>query len=202
MSSTKLNAAGLEPSQSKALQERELHPHEKPIAQAIKEMYTCSPTETTFSVYEPQGVFQDPIGIATGVGSIRAQFIALTSLFPRADVTKFRVLTNPPSVAATTLLIDQDVAYFRDPKADKPTKACPAAVFVRSLNSYFSHCQTVNSLLTLKLSEGHKILHHTEEWDHSKSTTSEDGCFGMLNEHRKKITASLTDKIYGGKDPK
>ncbi|KAI3621972.1 hypothetical protein WG66_015832 [Moniliophthora roreri] len=186
MSSTKLNAAGLEPSQSKALQERELHPHEKPIAQAIKEMYTCSPTEvrkplwnplndfsfysqTTFSVYEPQGVFQDPIGIATGVGSIRAQFIALTSLFPRADVTKFRVLTNPPSVAATTLLIDQD---------------------------------TVNSLLTLKLSEGHKILHHTEEWDHSKSTTSEDGCFGMLNEHRKKITASLTDKIYGGKDPK
>lgn len=183
MSSTKLNAAGLEPSQSKALQERELHPHEKPIAQAIKEMYTCSPTETTFSVYEPQGVFQDPIGIATGVGSIRAQFIALTSLFPRADVTKFRVLTNPPSVAATTLLIDQDVAYFRDPKADKPTK-------------------TVNSLLTLKLSEGHKILHHTEEWDHSKSTTSEDGCFGMLNEHRKKITASLTDKIYGGKDPK
>ncbi|EEB90929.1 hypothetical protein MPER_10801 [Moniliophthora perniciosa FA553] len=182
MSSTKLNAAGLEPAQSKALQERELQPHEKPIAQAIKEMYSCSPTEATFSVYDPQGVFQDPIGIATGVESIRAQFIGLTRLFPRADITKFRILTNPPSVAATTLLIDQDVAYFRDPKADKPTKASFAIVFT--------------------LSEGYKILQHTEEWDHSKSTTSEDGFFGMLNEHRKKITASLTDKIYGGKDPK
>ncbi|KAK7058548.1 hypothetical protein VNI00_002184 [Paramarasmius palmivorus] len=132
MSSNKLNAAGLEPSQSKELKERELQSHEQPIVQAIK--------ETTFSVYESDAVFQDPIGIANGAESIRAQFIGLT--------------------------------------------------------------KTVNSLLTLKLSVGHKVLHHTEEWDHSKSTTSEDGFFGMLNEQRKKITASLTDKIYGGKDSK
>lgn len=43
-------------------------------------------------------------------------------LFPRADLPKFRVLENPPSVPKSSILIDQDVAYFRDPKASEPTK--------------------------------------------------------------------------------
>ncbi|KAE9409114.1 hypothetical protein BT96DRAFT_807017 [Gymnopus androsaceus JB14] len=172
------NAAGLEPSQSKKLEERSAQAHEQEVIRALKEMYSCSPQENTFSVYTPNAVFKDPIGIAEGVGSIKAQFIGLTKLFPRADITKFRVLANPPTVAKNTLLIDQDVAYFRDSKSASPTKS-------------------INSLLTLQLDDTHKITSHIEEWNHSKSTTGEDGFLGTLNEHRKKMTAKLTDTFVG-----
>ncbi|KAJ3829388.1 hypothetical protein EV361DRAFT_810370 [Lentinula raphanica] len=173
-----INAAGLEPSQSKELEERSAQPFEREIIQAIKEMYTCSPKESTFAVYAPEAVFQDPVGIAEGASSIKAQFIGLTKIFPRADIVKFRILTNPPSVTKNTLLIDQDVAYFRDAKSSSPTK-------------------TLNSLLTLHYDDSYKVLRHIEEWDHSKSTTREDGVLGMLNEYRKKFTANVTDKVVG-----
>lgn len=55
----------------------------------------------------------------------------------------------------------------------------------------------MNSLLTLKLDQSNKVTHHQEEWDHKRETTSDDGFFGMLNEERKKITASITAKLMG-----
>ncbi|KIK70618.1 hypothetical protein GYMLUDRAFT_89632 [Collybiopsis luxurians FD-317 M1] len=175
-----LNAAGLEPFESKKLEERAqaAQSYEKDVLQALKEMYSCSPRENTFSIYAPDAVFQDPIGVAEGPASIKAQFIGLTKLFPRADITNFRILANPPSMTKNTLLIDQDVAYFRDRNSSSPTKV-------------------VNSLLTIHLDDSYKILRHIEEWNHSKSSTSEDGFFGMLNEYRKKATANLVDKVVG-----
>ncbi|KAF9531933.1 hypothetical protein CPB83DRAFT_732373, partial [Crepidotus variabilis] len=173
-----LNSAGLKPEESKALQDRSAQPHEQPVITAIKEMYSCKPTATTFNVYATDAVFHDPIGIAPGRESVRNQFIALAKLFPRADIPKFRILENPPTVPPNTILIDQDVAYFRDANASAPTK-------------------TVNSLLTLKVDDTNKVISHNEEWDHSKTTTGEDGFFGMLNEHRKKITAKLTNVMLG-----
>ena len=94
-------------------------------------------------MYAKEAVFHDPIGIADGIESIRAQFnglvkvglsrecscivfIAFLQLFPRADIPRFRVLENPSSVPKSTILIDQDVAYFRDPKASSPTKVSEA----------------------------------------------------------------------------
>lgn len=44
-----------------------------------------------------------------------------SQLFPRADIEKFRILQNPPSVPKSMLLIDQDVAYYRKPESS-PTK--------------------------------------------------------------------------------
>ncbi|KAF5312748.1 hypothetical protein D9619_002590 [Psilocybe cf. subviscida] len=185
--SSELNAAGLRPEESKALAERSMQPHEGPIVQAIKEMYSCKPTNTTFDIYAPNAVFHDPIGIAEGVGSIRNQFVGLAKIFDRADIPKFRILQNPSTVPPHTILIDQDVAYFRKDSNNTPTK-------------------TVNSLLTIKLdpasveSNNPKILSHNEEWDHKKTTSSEDGFFGMLNEGRKKMAAGLTDLFVGNKD--
>ena len=49
-----------------------------------------------------------------------------SQIFPRADLPSFRVLQNPPSVPKSILLIDQDVAYYRDPKGE-PTKVCDHA---------------------------------------------------------------------------
>ncbi|KAL1740668.1 hypothetical protein HDZ31DRAFT_47048 [Schizophyllum fasciatum] len=175
-----LNSAGLAPEDSRRLPERAPQPHEAKILQAIKEMYSCKPRETTFDIYAPDGVFHDPVGIAEGVQSIRAQFVGLAKIFPRADIPKFRVLENPESVPKSTILVDQDVSYYRDEKADSPTK-------------------TMNSLLTIETDDSHLVTRHYENWNHERTSTSEDGFLGMLNEQRKRITASLTDAVIGKK---
>ncbi|KII93629.1 hypothetical protein PLICRDRAFT_399373 [Plicaturopsis crispa FD-325 SS-3] len=174
------NASGLTPEVSRALEERteKLQPHEERIVRAIKEMYGCKPQADTFDVYTTDGVFHDPVGYAQGAASVRAQFVGLAKLFPRADLPKFRVLANPLGVPDSTILIDQDVAYYRNAESKEPTK-------------------TVNSLLTLETDGAHLVTRHTEEWDHNKQTLSEDGFFGMLNEARKKTTAGLTDMFVG-----
>ena len=92
-----------------------------------------------------------------------------------------RVLMNPRTVPPNTMLIDQDVRYFRDAKSLSPTKE-------------------INSLLRLNLQEGtNEVISHYEEWDHSKSTTSDDGVFGWMNEMRKRATAAMVDAVEGGK---
>ncbi|KAF4606370.1 hypothetical protein EYR38_000423 [Pleurotus pulmonarius] len=187
------NASGLKPFETKGLPERQAQAHELKIIQSIKEMYSCSPTavglvqisrlsqltssQTTFDVYANNSQFEDPIGIAKGRDSIRAQFIGLAKIFDKAEIPKFRVLENPASVPDNIILIDQDVSYYRD-STKEPTK-------------------TLNSLLTIATNDQNQILHHTEEWNHEKSVSSEDGFFGMLNEQRKKLTATLTHVAVG-----
>ncbi|TBU34394.1 hypothetical protein BD309DRAFT_850252 [Dichomitus squalens] len=177
------NAAGLTPEESRNLKERSPEPHEQRIVQGIKELYSCKPQESTFDIYTKDAKFHDPVGIANGVDSIRQQFIGLVQLFPRAELPKFRVLENPPSVPKSTILIDQDVDYYRKPESSSATKR-------------------VNSLLTLETNEQHKVVRHTEEWDHRKTSSSEDGFLGMLNEHRKKLTVNITNMFTSKEIPK
>merc|ERR1712130_123307 len=87
--STSTNASGLLPAESKALRERSPTPQEEKIAQALKEMYSCNPTATTFFIYEDKAVFHDPIGYAEGMSSIRAQFVGLAKIFEKAEIPKF-----------------------------------------------------------------------------------------------------------------
>ncbi|KDQ63132.1 hypothetical protein JAAARDRAFT_29133 [Jaapia argillacea MUCL 33604] len=176
------NFAGLTPEESKALKERAPESHEEKIIQAIKELYSCKPKESTYSIYAKDAVFHDPIGIANGSDAIRAQFNGLAKIFPKADIPKFRVLSNPSSLPKNTILIDQDIAYYRDPKSS-PTK-------------------TVNSLLTLETSDSGLVTHHQEEWDHKREPTSDDGFVGYINEQRKKLTAGLTDMFVSKEPPK
>ncbi|EIN13879.1 hypothetical protein PUNSTDRAFT_56402 [Punctularia strigosozonata HHB-11173 SS5] len=175
------NASGLAANETKALEERSIQPHEESIIQSIKEMYTCKPKQSTYEIYSKDAVFHDPIGIANGKDSIIAQFNALAKIFPKADIPKFRLLQNPSSVPSSTLLIDQDVAYYRNPDKE-PTKV-------------------VNSLLTLETSSG-LVTRHTEEWDHRHEPASGDGFFGFLNEQRKKATAAMTDMFTSKEPPK
>ncbi|KAJ8702152.1 hypothetical protein PTI98_000893 [Pleurotus ostreatus] len=79
-SEPRINASGLKPFETKGLPERQAQPHESAIIQSIKEMYSCSPTETTFDVYANDSQFHDPIGIANGRDSIRAQFVGLAKV--------------------------------------------------------------------------------------------------------------------------
>lgn len=60
--------------------------------------------------------------------------------------------------------------------------------------------KTLNSLITLKMEDG-KIVHHEEQWDHEKNTTSDDGFLGTLQEFRKTITAKIIHAAVSS-DPK
>ncbi|KAH9858316.1 hypothetical protein C2E23DRAFT_865211 [Lenzites betulinus] len=177
-----LNASGLSATETKNLKERKPEAHEEKILQSIKALYSCKPTNEAYEIYTPEAVFHDPVGIAEGVGAVREQFNGLAKLFPRADIPSFRLLENPPSVPKSKILIDQDVSYYRDPKASSPTK-------------------TVNSLLTLETNAQHKVTRHTEEWGHLRETTGEDGFLGMLNENRKKFTANFTGLFISQEPP-
>lgn len=61
--------------------------------------------------------------------------------------------------------------------------------------------QTVNSLLTIETDQSHRIVRHTEEWDHKHEPTSEDGFWGSIQEFRKKLTADTTALFVGQKPP-
>ncbi|KAI0059502.1 hypothetical protein BV25DRAFT_1808891 [Artomyces pyxidatus] len=174
-----VNASGLKPEETRKLTERQPDgPEESNIVKRLRELYSCKPTMDSYEIYTADATFHDPVGLAPGRDSIRAQFDALPKLFPRADITKFRLLETPSQLPKSILLVDQDVAYYRDPKASSPFK-------------------TVNSLLTLQLNDAHQITRHTEEWDHKRETLADDGFFGMLNEGRKRITAGLTNVVMG-----
>ncbi|EED82759.1 predicted protein [Postia placenta Mad-698-R] len=115
------NASGLTPNETKSLKERIPEHHEEKIIQGIK--------EETYKIYTSDATFHDPVGIAEGIKAIRAQFNGLVKVFPRADLEQFRLLENPPSVPKGTILIDQDVSYYRDPSGS-PTKVHRASSFV------------------------------------------------------------------------
>ncbi|KAK4704082.1 hypothetical protein P7C70_g2129, partial [Phenoliferia sp. Uapishka_3] len=167
-----VNAAGLTPTESKALPTRTPSAEEKKIIDAISELYKCTPSNSSYAHYTEKAVFHDPIGYANGLELIKAQFNGLPKIFEKATIDRLVVLETPSALPNSTILVDQDVTYYR--KADTPTK-------------------TVNSLLTLERDAGGKITRHTEEWDHKKETDSTDGFIGSINEARKTLTAKVSD---------
>lgn len=174
---SKANASGLTPEQSKQLPTRQVRDNEHQIIKSIRELYSSAPTTSTYEVYAADAVFHDPVGIAKGLHSIRAQFNALPSLFPRAVITKFNLLETPKEVPENTIVIDQVVDYYRKQQDDKPFKS-------------------LNSLLTIRreAEPSGLIKSHTEEWNHMAETdSSNSGFFGQLNEMRKKAMARLTE---------
>jgi len=179
--SSSTNASGLCPEESRNLQARQPKPDEEGVVKAIRALYSCKPAESTYSIYASNAIFHDPIGIAKGLPSIRAQFNGLAKLFHHADIPKLEVLKNPDS--GNTILINQDVAYFLKADAKEPTKV-------------------VNSLLTLQRDSQGKVTSHTEEWDHKPEQTSQDGFFGMISEMRKKATAAATAAFVGQEPPR
>ncbi|KAF9055848.1 hypothetical protein BJ165DRAFT_1521817 [Panaeolus papilionaceus] len=172
-----LNSAGLKPEESKNLAERQPEKHEAPIFFAVQELYSGNARDSTFTIYNKNSSFRDPISISDGIDSIRSQFSALKKFFPRIDILNFRLLKNPSTVDPKTILIDQDVAYYTSKTANEPTKV-------------------VNSLITLRLDERNKVKSHIEDWDHKKSSTGDDGWMGKINEMRKRIAANLTDTFF------
>lgn len=160
------NASGLSPSQSRQLPPREPKADEEPILNALRELYTVNPSESSYAQYTQDAIFHDPVGIAKGIKSIRAQFNALPSLFPRAEIRRFNILDAP----SDKLLIDQVVAYYRE----KDARAEPF--------------KELNSLLTIEREAGSGLIKsHIEEWDH-KAETDQEGMMGELHTARKTVS--------------
>ncbi len=61
--------------------------------------------------------------------------------------------------------------------------------------------KSVNSLLTLETNDKHQVVRHTEEWNHLRETSREDGFLGTLNEYRKKLTANTTGLFVSQEPP-
>ncbi|GAA95171.1 uncharacterized protein L969DRAFT_19355 [Mixia osmundae IAM 14324] len=180
--SGKPNASGLSAEESKKLPTRQPTQDEQASVKAMKDIYTANPNEEAYHQYDDKAIFHDPVGYCEGVGRIREQFNGLAKLFPKSVADKHNVLENPPTVAKHTILIDQDITYYRDPNGE-PTK-------------------TMNSLLTIERNPDGKITKHTEEWNHQHEPSSQDGFFGMLSQYRKKATVAATGAFLDQKAPK
>jgi hypothetical protein len=105
-----------------------------------------------------------------------------SSRSPRATLDKFRVLENPATLPKSTILVDQDVSYYRKTDDKEPFK-------------------TLNSLLALERDAQGKVTKHSEEWEHKSTSASDDGFFGMLNEARKKATAGIVNAAVDSTPP-
>ncbi|CAO1625725.1 unnamed protein product [Parajaminaea phylloscopi] len=176
---SKTNGSGLTPEQSKQLPTRAAREDEHQIIQGLRDLYSSAPTTSSYDMYTQNAVFHDPVSIAQGVKSIKAQFNALPALFPRAVITKFDLLETPKTLPEKTILIDQVVDYYRKQQDPEPFKS-------------------LNSLLTIKREAGGAglVTDHIEEWDHKAETDeSNSGFFGQLNEMRKKTLAKLTEAM-------
>ncbi|CEH19304.1 hypothetical protein CBOM_06351 [Ceraceosorus bombacis] len=178
MSSEKPNASGLKAELSRSLPTRSPTEDEKPVLQALRDLYSCDPRSSSYAQYSESATFHDPVSIASGLPKIRAQFNALVALFPRSSIDKFNVLdTSAASITVKRglLLVDQDVTYYR-------SKEHGAEPF-----------KTMNSLLTIERDAQGRITRHTEEWNHNAVTDSDNSGFGgVLNEARKKAFAAIS----------
>lgn len=43
------------------------------ILESVNELYRSQPTEHSYSVYDDNAIFHDPVGLAEGIGRIREQ---------------------------------------------------------------------------------------------------------------------------------
>lgn len=180
----KLNASGLTPAESKKLPKREPKSDEQQIIKAFREMYSSAPTSSSYDIYTQEAIFHDPVSIARGLPSIKAQFNALPALFPKAIVKQMDFLETPKEAPAHSVLIDQTVEWYKKEQDQEPVK-------------------TLNSLLTLiRDPSSGLITKHIEEWDHrAEVDSSNSGIMGTLNEYRKKTVAKLSEKTASQTPP-
>lgn len=69
------NRSGLTAEESKNLTPRQpANDEERTILKHLREMYGCDEkevSESTYSMFTPNAIFHDPVGIATGIGQIK-----------------------------------------------------------------------------------------------------------------------------------
>ncbi|KAK4686467.1 hypothetical protein P7C73_g3655, partial [Tremellales sp. Uapishka_1] len=143
---------------------------EKALIDDICQLYQLKPVTSAYAHYDQKATFHDPVSIAEGLESIKAQFNGMPSIFSSSVTKALKVLDNPevkpPSVQFS---LSQDYTF----------KGIGTQKLVDSLITL--HVDPSTNLITL----------HEEQWDGKENSTGEGGFFGKLNELRKKSMAGM-----------
>ncbi|ORX35597.1 hypothetical protein BD324DRAFT_630799 [Kockovaella imperatae] len=156
------------------LKERQPSTEEKQLIDDVLQLYKLNPISSAYARYAENAKFHDPIGIAEGLNSIKAQFNSMPSIFSKSEVKGMKVLENPEVKPPSVQFALSQLYTFKAGNMDK----------------------LVNSKITLHVDPStNQITQHDEEWDGKPNSTGEDGFFGKLNEMRKKFTANTVEKM-------
>ncbi|KAK1923969.1 hypothetical protein DB88DRAFT_488642 [Papiliotrema laurentii] len=148
--------------------ERQPTPEEKALIDDVLQLYQLKPVSSAYARYSPDATFHDPIGLAKGLESVKAQFNSMPKIFASSETQGLKVLDNPDVKPPSVQFSLSQLYKFKVPSTEK----------------------LVNSLITLQVDPStNLIVKHDEEWDGKPNTTGSDGFFGKLNELRKKFTA-------------
>lgn len=183
--------------------------------------FCAVPLQNAYSIYAKTATFHDPIGIAEGVESIKAQFNGLAKvrtkrqfderiivwltrmfscfharIFPGSASSRTQLRFPRVRSSSTRMLLTSGTLRLLLP----PRWVYTVLTIERAIWLICVIIQTVNSLLTVETNDSHQVIRHTEEWDHKRETDRSDGFFGMLNENRKKLTAGITS-MFVSSDP-
>ncbi|VDB87524.1 unnamed protein product [Peniophora sp. CBMAI 1063] len=156
--------------------ERDTEPHEERIIEAVKTIYSCSASKSTFNVYAQDVVLRDNSGSfsLSGVDRLREHFVALQRAFPIANVAKFKISPGA-SASLTTIVVDIELQYFRDTNVPSPAKISKGFV-------------------VLEIADTHDhIVRQTENWDHASQKRSEEAFPSPM--HRR-TSLSHDDSMY------
>ncbi|KAI0033992.1 hypothetical protein K488DRAFT_69481 [Vararia minispora EC-137] len=127
---------------------RPAEPYEERITEALKELYSCSPSHSSFNVFAPNVVFRTQAEAVSikGIDQLRVRFDDLHKKHPLANVLRFDVSYSSIPDVSNTILLDLEVEYFRDMNSSLPAKTC-------------------KGIVVLELSESlHHVVRHTEKW--------------------------------------
>ncbi|KAK6909848.1 hypothetical protein I204_04763 [Kwoniella mangroviensis CBS 8886] len=148
--------------------ERQPSAEEQALVDDVLQLYQLNPISSAYARYDTNAQFHDPIGLAKGLDSIKAQFNGMPKIFSSSETKGLKFLDNP-EVKSPSVQISLSQLYKMKPAGEK----------------------LVDSLVTFHVDpSSNLILRHDEEWDAKPNTTGEDGFFGKINELRKKFTAS------------
>ncbi|WRT66689.1 uncharacterized protein IL334_003649 [Kwoniella shivajii] len=170
MSSTN-STIGSEPIPLFGFQERQPTSEEKALVDDVLNLYQLNPISAAYARYDEKATFHDPIGLAQGLNSIKAQFNAMPSIFSQSETKGLKFLENPEVKPPSVQVSLSQLYHFKT-----------------------AGSKLVNSLVTFHVDpSSNLILKHDEEWDAKPNSTGDDGFFGKINELRKKFTASSVE---------
>ncbi|KAH9826018.1 glycoside hydrolase family 76 protein [Teratosphaeria destructans] len=160
------------------------------IIHEVLSLYQLHPTDQSYAHYHPTATFHDPVSIAQGLESIKAQFNGMPKLFARSETRKCEVLE--PAAAGR--------------HAAREAQGVGECV-VLSLTQHYvfkgagTPEKTLESKVSLAVDGEGLVRYHEEEWDHQPNKTGEDGFMGKLQEWRKKADAKMVEAGVSS-DPK
>ncbi|EIW65968.1 hypothetical protein TREMEDRAFT_66057 [Tremella mesenterica DSM 1558] len=116
--------------------ERKPSGEEAALIQDVLKLYQLQPVSAAYARYDQKATFHDPIGLAEGLESVKAQFNSMPKIFSKSETLDLKVLDNPQV---------------------KP----PSVQFALAQNYHVKTPQTtklVNSLITLTVDPSTKLI--------------------------------------------